>query len=199
MPDEGAHVALAAHNIDVLAPFARKGIPIIGVEPSCLLMIREEYPKLVPGDDAKMIAESCYTIEEFLAEVAVDEDGNSLLEFTDQTRKMLLHGQCLQKSGSGTHSAKKTLTYPDNYDIAEIPIAGCCGMAGSNGYECENYPRSIEAAEELLAPTIRDSGDEIEIAASGMSCRQQIEHLTGRKARHPVILLREALRDKIES
>jgi succinate dehydrogenase/fumarate reductase iron-sulfur protein len=188
----------ARHNIEVLAPFARRGVPIVGVEPSCLLMIREEYPILVPGDDARMIAEHCYTIEEFLAEVAVDEDGNPTLEFTDQTRKMLLHGQCLQKAGSGTQSAKKVLTSPDNYDISEIPVAGCCGMAGSHGYEAEHYSRSIEAAEELLAPTIRDAGDDTVIVAAGMSCRQQIEHCTGRKARHPVILLREALKDKNE-
>jgi succinate dehydrogenase/fumarate reductase iron-sulfur protein len=183
----------AKHNLEVLLPYAEKGIPIVGVEPSCLLMIKEEYPRLVPGPEARLVSEQCYTIEDFLANVAVDDQGKSVLQFEGEDQKLLVHGHCHQKALIGMQSEEKALTFVDGFQFQEIP-SSCCGMAGSHGFETENYERSIVAAEEILAPAIRESGDDVAIVASGTSCRQQIEHTTGRKAQHPVILLHEALK-----
>jgi Fe-S oxidoreductase len=180
--------ANAQQNIALLAPYAKRGIPIIGCEPSCILTIRHEYPKLVPGQDAETVAAQTYTLEEFIAQHADDLN----LCFTDKPQKLLLHGHCHQKALVGTAPALKALTLPANYEIEEIP-SGCCGMAGSNGFECEHYDRSLQAAEAQLLPAVRQAGPDVTIVAAGVSCRQQISHGAGRKAVHPAIVLRDAL------
>ncbi len=184
--------ANAEHNIALLTPYARAGIPIIGIEPSCLLTIRADYPKLVPGKDSALVAQQCMTIEEFLAQHALDDNGEPSLKFSEQPRQLLLHGHCHQKALIGTQPAIQALTMPKAFDVQEIP-SGCCGMAGSNGFECEHYERSLEAAEEVLLPAVRAAGPAVEVVASGISCRQQIAHGTDRKARHPAEVLSEAL------
>ncbi|MFQ5856673.1 MAG: 2Fe-2S iron-sulfur cluster-binding protein [Anaerolineae bacterium] len=187
--------ANAEHNVGLLAPYAKRGIPIIGCEPGCLLTIREEYPTLVPGEDAQVVASQTYTLEEFLAERAVTNGGEPALSFTDEARELVLHGHCHQKALVGTGPALKVLSLPASYEVAEIP-SGCCGMAGSNGFECEHYERSLQAAEETLLPAVREAGADVEIVAAGISCRQQIAHGTGRTARHPALVLRDALLTK---
>ncbi len=180
----------AGHNLALLEPYAREGVPIVGIEPSCLLTLQADYPKLVPGDAADLVAANTYTIEEFLAEQAA-ADGAGLV-FSGQGRQLLLHGHCHQKALVGTGPAKAALSLPPGYSVTEIP-SGCCGMAGSNGFECEHYDRSVGAAEEVLLPAVRNAGADVEIVAAGISCRQQIAHLSARNARHPVLVLREAL------
>lgn len=184
--------AHATDNVRVLAPYAERGIPIVGCEPSCVLTIRKDYPELVPGDAAKVVAEHTYTLEEFLAARAAA--GDLALRFTDEPRTLLLHGHCHQKALGGTGPALSALRLPSGYQVEEIP-SNCCGMAGSNGYECEHYERSMQAAELALLPAVRAASGSTEIAAAGISCRQQIAHGTGRRARHPALLLRDALRD----
>jgi len=182
----------ARHNLSVLARFARQGIPIIGCEPSCLLTIREEYPELVPVEDAQLVAAQTYTLEEFLAQQS--ESGKLNLKFTDQPQRLLVHGHCHQKALIGMQPALRALSLPENYEVQEIPTT-CCGMAGSNGFECEHYERSMQAAEVALLPAVREADPDIDIVAAGVSCRQQIAHGAGRAARHPALILRDALCD----
>lgn len=183
--------ANARYNVEVLAPFAAHGLPIIGCEPSCLLTIREEYPKLVDDEKAALVAAQTYTLEEFLA--AEVEKGNLNLTFTTEEREVLVHGHCHQKALIGMAPALTALSLPPNYHVHEIPTT-CCGMAGANGYECEHYERSLAAAEVSLLPAVREASAATEIVAAGLSCRQQIAHGAGRKARHPALVLRDALR-----
>jgi len=183
--------ANAEHNVRVLAPYAERGLPIVGCEPSCLLTIREEYPELVKDDRATLVAEQTYTLEEFLAEQ--EKNGTLELEFTAKERQVLVHGHCHQKALVGMEPALKVLCLPSNYHVREIPTT-CCGMAGANGYECEHYERSMEAAEASLLPAVRAAAPDVELVAAGLSCRQQIAHGTGRQARHPALVLRDALR-----
>jgi Fe-S oxidoreductase len=182
--------ANAEHNIKVLAPYAERGVPIIGCEPSCLLTIRDDYPELVPGEAADKIAAATYTLEEFVAQ----EVEAGALTFTDGARKVLLHGHCYQKSLVGTEPAKTALGLPASYEVEEIP-SGCCGMAGSFGYEKEHYDLSQQIGELVLLPAVREAGEDVEIVAAGLSCRQQIAHGTGREARHPALALRDALKE----
>jgi Fe-S oxidoreductase len=186
----------AEHNIELLAPYAERGIPIVGCEPSCLLTLRIEYPKLVSSETAKVVAEQCYTLEEFLT---IQHDNGDLgLKFTNEHRKFLLHGHCHQKALVGIEPLKTSLKLPEKFEVSEIPST-CCGMAGSNGYECEHYDQSIRAAEVTLFPAVREAGPEVEIIASGFSCRAQIAHGTERRARHPALVLRDALTNGRES
>ncbi len=180
----------AEQNVQLLAPYAKHGIPIIGCEPSCLLIIREDYPSLLGTPDADVVSKQTYTLEEFLVELA--DKGELNLEFTDEKRELLLQGHCHQKALIGIEPTLKALSLPPNYSVKEIPTT-CCGMAGANGYECEHYDRSIQAAEESLLPAVRQAGPNIEIVADGISCRQQIAHGAGRKARHSAVILRDAL------
>jgi succinate dehydrogenase/fumarate reductase iron-sulfur protein len=182
--------ANAGHNLRLLLPYAERGVPIIGCEPSCLLTIREDYPKLVPGESARKVAAQTFTLEEFLAEQS--RAGKLRLKFTQESRKLLVHGHCHQKALVGMAPSLSALRLPRNYEVNEIPTT-CCGMAGSNGFERENYERSMQAAEVSLLPSVRQAADDVEIVAAGISCRQQIRHGTTRQARHPALVLRNAL------
>jgi FAD/FMN-containing dehydrogenase/Fe-S oxidoreductase len=183
----------AQDTIDRLAPLAEQDIPIVGLEPSCLLSIRDEYYYLLPHDQrrVKLVAEQCYTFEEFMAKL--DDEGELNLDFTDESRAILLHGHCHQKALVGTGPSKRALTLPSGYSVAEVD-SGCCGMAGSFGYEAEHYDISLAMAERRLLPAVRKQSQETIIAAAGVSCRQQIKHGTGKQALHPVEILRAALR-----
>jgi Fe-S oxidoreductase len=177
--------------VNRLAPYAHAGIPIVGLEPSCLLTLRDEYLYLLPDDPhVKLVAENAYSFEEFIAQLA--DNGELNLEFTDESRDILLHGHCHQKALVGTGPSHRTLALPANYHVTEVD-SGCCGMAGSFGYEAEHYDISIKMAERRLLPAVRDAAEETLIVASGVSCRQQIKHGTGRQALHPAEVLRDAM------
>ena len=182
--------AHARYNVDRLHAFVDQGVPVIGCEPSCLLTFRDEYPEFCQDERAKRIAENSYMIDEFLA--MLHDKGELDLPFTALQKKVLFHGHCHQKSLVGTGSSMTALGLPPGYEV-ELINSGCCGMAGSFGFEKEHYDVSMSIGEQVLFPTIRDRGPEWEVAVMGVSCRQQVEHGTGRPARHLVEVLRDAL------
>jgi Fe-S oxidoreductase len=153
-----------------------------------LLTIRDDYPDLVANDDARLVADHTYMLEEFLV-----ANGRHFT-FHNEERHILLHGHCHQKALVGIGPSKAALSLPPNYHVQEIP-SGCCGMAGSFGYEAEHYKLSLQIGELTLLPAVRAAAADAEIVAAGISCRQQIAHTTGRIARHPALVLREALSD----
>ena len=180
----------ARHNIAVLLPYAQRGIPVLGIEPSCILTLREDYLDLVPGADATLVAQQALTIEEFLYQL--HRRGELDLEFTTAQKRLLLHGHCHQKALVGTTPALTVLRLPPAYEVQEIP-SGCCGMAGSFGYEAEHYDISMSIGSQRLFPAVKAADPGVEIVADGISCRQQISHATGRQPRHVVEVLWEAV------
>jgi len=184
----------AAHNVALLAPYARQGIPIIGVEPSCILTIRDEYPDLVPGEDAKLVAQQSITIDEFLADLLAREP--DALHFHAPDRPVYVHGHCHQKALVGTRPTLDALRAA-GFQVEEIP-SGCCGMAGSFGYEMEHFDLSLKIAEDRLLPTLREAPEDAIIVADGTSCRHQIADLSDREGVHLVEVLAAALVDPME-
>jgi Fe-S oxidoreductase len=180
----------ARHNLRVLAPLAAKGWPILGLEPSCLLTLRDDYLDLVPGSEARLVADHAFMLEEFL--VGLSRTGELELPFTGTAKNILVHGHCQHKALGGTSDTVAVLNLPPNYHAVEID-SGCCGLAGSFGYEKEHYDLSMKIGEERLFAAIRAADPTVEIAAAGTSCRHQIADGTGRTARHWTELLVEAL------
>ncbi len=186
----------AQHNIPLLAPYATRGIPIVGCEPSCIAMLVDEYPDLMPGEAADAIASVTFLLEEYLVQLA---KGDHLeLDFDSTPRHVLFHGHCQQKASFGTEATRQMLELIPNCRVEEVE-SSCCGMAGSFGYEKEHYDLSIKLAEMSLAPAIRNADAETIICAAGTSCREQIEHTTGKSALHPIEVLAGALRIKNET
>ncbi|MFW6184995.1 MAG: heterodisulfide reductase-related iron-sulfur binding cluster, partial [Chloroflexota bacterium] len=182
--------AAARDTVEKLAPFARQGIPIVGLEPSCLLSLRDEYLSLLPGDeDVQVVAQQALTFEECVAQEA--DAGQLTLDFRQETRELLLHGHCHQKALVGTEPTKRALSLP-GHTVREVD-SGCCGMAGSFGYEAEHYDISLRMGERRLLPAAREAAPETMIVAPGTSCRHQIAHGAGRRAYHPAEVLRESL------
>jgi Fe-S oxidoreductase len=180
--------AVAAGNVARLASAARRGQAIVGLEPSCLLTLRDEYPELVRTDDARLVARQSFLLEEFLQrEWATGERPR----FAAHGRAALLHGHCHQKALVGTAPTVAVLKAA-GYEVREVD-AGCCGMAGSFGFEAEHYELSVKIAERRLAPAVRAVPADVAVCAPGISCRQQVEHTTGRAPKHPAELLWEAL------
>ncbi len=185
---------IANKNVSLLSALINDETPLVGIEPSAILSFRDEYPELVDHhlvDDAKKLAKNTFTIEEFIAK-EFDLGHIKANAFTENQAKILYHGHCQQKSIASTASALKILQIPTNYKASEIK-SGCCGMAGSFGYEKEHYDVSMKVGELVLFPSIRKSGDSTIIAASGTSCRHQIADGTQRSALHPVEVLYHAL------
>ena len=182
--------AAAVDCIEKLSPFAEQGIPIVGLEPSCLLTLRDELLMLVPDDPrGPVIAKNAFLFEEFIAKLA--EAGELDLKFKQAADKVLLHGHCQQKALVGTGPSKQTLGAA-GCEVDEVD-SGCCGMAGSFGYEAEHYDISQAMGERRLLPAVREAGEQTTIVAAGVSCRQQIKHGTSRQALHPAEVLREKL------
>jgi Fe-S oxidoreductase len=190
----GEAARLAEHNIALLAPYARKGIPIVGCEPSCMTMLVDEYPDLVSNEDAKTVAELSMPLDIFLEREI--EAGNVDLTFDNVARKVLFHGHCHQKAVFGVESTLALLRRIPNCIVEQVD-SGCCGMAGSFGYEAEHYDLSIQLAEMSLAPAVRAAAADTFICVPGTSCRDQIEHTTGRRALHPIEVLAGALKSEI--
>ena len=178
-------------NIDALHAYAERGISIVGCEPSCLLTLRDEYPEFVADQRAQTVAENSFLIDEFLAQAHAA--GRLDLQFTDLSKQVLFHGHCHQKAITGTASAMSVLNMPPGYQ-AELINAGCCGMAGSFGFEKEHYDISMQIGGLSLFPAIEAKPD-WEVAVMGVSCRQQVEHGANRRARHFIEVLRDAVVD----
>ncbi len=181
-------------NIVKLSSIVDANHPLVGIEPSAILTFRDEYPDLCDDallETAKLLAANSFTIEEFLVrEIA---KGNIKPEqFSNEPKKISLHGHCQQKAVGSLQSTVQVLTLPARYTVEVIP-SGCCGMAGSFGYEKEHYDISMKIGELVLLPAVRNASAETIIAAPGTSCRHQIKDGTGKKALHPVEVLWEAL------
>ena len=182
--------ANATYNIEKLSPYVQQGIPIVGVEPSCVLTFRDEYPSLVDEPRAERLAKHVLMIEEFL--VRLHDAGRLALPLTTAVKSVLLHGHCHQKALIGSSPSLQVLKMLPGAEVEEVD-SGCCGMAGSFGYEKEHYDLSLAIGERRLFPAIRSTGDDCTIVAAGVSCRQQIAHGTGRRAKHLVEVLADAL------
>ncbi|MFD2202444.1 FAD-binding and (Fe-S)-binding domain-containing protein [Shivajiella indica] len=185
----------AEANVKTFRDKVSGNTPLVGIEPSAILSFRDEYPRLVRKEyleDAKKIKSHTLLIDEFLGrEIAA---GNITPEsFTQDSKHIKLHGHCHQKALSSLTWTQKVLSLPRHYTVEIIP-SGCCGMAGSFGYEAEHYELSMQIGEMVLFPAVRNSKESIDIAAPGTSCRHQIWDGTGKKAKHPVEILWDALK-----
>ncbi|WP_040400671.1 FAD-binding and (Fe-S)-binding domain-containing protein [Cecembia lonarensis] len=182
-------------NVRIFADLVDGNSPLIGIEPSAILSFKDEYPRLVSPElveKAKKLKFHTQLIDEFLGkEIAngnITEDA-----FTEESRLIKLHGHCHQKALSSLNWTQKLLSLPKNYNVQLIP-SGCCGMAGSFGYEEEHYELSMQIGEMVLFPAVREASENTLIAAPGTSCRHQIADGTGKKALHPVEILYQALK-----
>lgn len=186
--------SLAEKNISFLKNHVTKENILVGTEPSALLTFRDEYPRLVNPDlkeDAKKIQANAFLIDEFLSD-EIQAGKISKDSFSNESKTILLHGHCHQKALSDVGHAVRILSLPRNYKVKVMP-SGCCGMAGSFGYEKEHYEVSMKIGELVLFPAVRNAEKETIIAAPGTSCRHQIFDGTNVKAKHPVEILFEAL------
>jgi Fe-S oxidoreductase len=185
---------LAEDNVTLLSKLISKDRPLVGIEPSTILSFRDEYPELVKEElikAAQDLAKNTLTIEEFIAK-EFDKGNITEKQFSEESKQIKFHGHCQQKALSGTAATQKMLSIPKNYQVEEIP-SGCCGMAGSFGFEKEHYDLSMKVGDLVLFPAIRKAKESVIIAASGTSCRHQIADGTDRKALHPVEILWEAV------
>jgi Fe-S oxidoreductase len=177
----------AEFNVRQLYPFVAAGYSIVGCEPSCILTFRDEYPDLVKDSHVGHVAKASYLLEEFI--VKEKQAGRWKLEFNRQATKALIHGHCHEKALIGSRYLKEALALA--YPVEEID-SGCCGMAGSFGYEKEHYDISIAIGRRRLFPAVENNPNAL-VVAPGISCRQQVEHATGRRALHPAEALVKAL------
>ncbi|MDO6430599.1 FAD-linked oxidase C-terminal domain-containing protein [Flavitalea sp. BT771] len=185
---------IAASNVRLLSPLITEETPLIGIEPSAILTFRDEYPDLADDDwlaAAQKLAANSFLVDDFLAR-EIDKGNITSGQFISDTRQIQLHGHCQQKALTTVAGSVKLLSLPQNYSVKVIP-SGCCGMAGSFGYEKEHYDLSQKIGELVLLPTVRRQPEDVIIAAPGTSCRHQIKDGTGRKALHPVEVLYNAL------
>ena len=172
----------AQRNVALLAPHAKLGTPIVGTEPSCILTLRDEYLDLLPGDsDAEAVAGQVFMIDEFLAKLE-EEDDLGITWIEGRSPNVLFHGHCHQKALIGMEPSMQLLGNAGCK--ATESGAGCCGMAGSFGYEAEHYDVSRKIGEERLFPAVNATAPSTVVSIAGVSCRQQIEHFTGRKTKH---------------
>lgn len=188
--------SIAEENIQLLSPLVTDEVPLIGIEPSAILSFRDEYPVLVQQefqDRAKTLAQRALMIDEFF-EQQIDQATIDTKLFVENPQSIRLHGHCHQKALASLKPTIRMLQFPKGNRVRLIP-SGCCGMAGSFGYESEHYQISMEIGELVLFPAVRGETSDVLIAAPGTSCRHQIADGTGRRAWHPAEILRNACRD----
>jgi Fe-S oxidoreductase len=176
---------LARENVAKLVGHARRGVPIVGLEPSCLMTLVDEYRDFRIGPDADLVAKSAVLVDAFIA-----ENGGGL-EFTSQLRRVLLHGHCQQRALVGTAGTIAALKLVPGLEVTELD-SGCCGMAGSFGYELGHFEVSKALAERVILPAVA-ADPEARLVAPGFSCRSQVHGLADIEAVHPVELLAEAI------
>ena len=180
----------AEKNVALLARYADEKIPVVGCEPSCLLTLRDDYLDLVKGDKVEKVASNAWLVDELL--VAQAKAGKLVSPFRDKVKRALLHGHCHQKAHIGSAPSIAALELIPGCQVAEIN-SGCCGMAGSFGFEKEHYDISEKIGRERLFPAVDGADAETAIVVTGVSCRQQIGHFTTRQPRHVVEVLADAL------
>ena len=187
--DEARHEA--QRTIETLRPYVDKRIPIVGLEPSCLLTLRDEFTVMLPGTDTQALAARALLLEEFL----VNEQDAGTLKLPLRRvswRRALLHGHCHQKAFGVMPAVAQALRLVPELAV-DVIESSCCGMAGAFGYETEHYELSMKMGELGLLPAVRAAGEDIVIVADGTSCRQQIQHGAQRKAKHVARVLQSAL------
>jgi Fe-S oxidoreductase len=184
----------ATKNVQMLSGIVNDETPLVGIEPSCILSFRDEYPDIVPAemrDTAKQLAKNCLLFDEFIMR-EVEVGRISVEAFKEVSAEIYLHGHCHQKSLIGVGKCSEMLKLIPGVKVNVIP-SGCCGMAGSFGYEKEHYETSKAIGEMVLFPAVRkateDDHKQVIVAAPGTSCRQQILDCTGVKALHPIEIL----------
>lgn len=184
---------IANKNVALFSPIISENTPLIGIEPSAILTFRDEYLRLSRDKEkAEELSKNVFTIEEFFKKEITSGKINSE-QFSDVEKSIKIHGHCHQKSLSSIEATFVMLNLPKNSKVA-IYNSGCCGMAGSFGYEKEHYQISMQMGEDTLFSKIRSTAETTEIAAAGTSCRHQIFDGTKRKALHPVTILRNCLK-----
>jgi Fe-S oxidoreductase len=183
--------AEAQRMIEALRPYFQNQVPIIGLEPSCLLTMRDELKVLLPGDDSNALAAQAQLLEEFLA--AESDSGRLGLTLKPaRWRRALLHGHCHQKAFGVMAAVERSLRLVPQLQVQTIE-SSCCGMAGAFGYEAEHFDLSLRMAELNLLPAVRAAGDDTVVVADGTSCRHQIRDGAGREALHVARLLESCL------
>ncbi len=185
---------LAKQNVAIFKSWINNDVALIGIEPSAILSFRDEYPRLVDESEvnsAKKLAQNCFIIDEFIAQ-EIQKGNITSKQFTTATKQIKLHGHCHQKALSSVDSSIQLMSLPENYHVENIP-SGCCGMAGSFGYEKEHFEVSMQIGELVLFPSVRNASSDTIIAAPGTSCRHQIKDGTQKLALHPVEILFDAL------
>ena len=176
--------------LDALAPYVAAGTPIVGLEPSCLLTLRDEFPAILPGAETKALADRARLFEELVeSERAVGRFELTLAPMEGRTA--LLHGHCHQKAFAAVGAAVKALQLIPGLTV-ETFDSTCCGMAGSFGYEAEHYEMSLKIGELGVLPKIRAAPVNTILVAGGTSCRHQIADAAGREARHLIRILDDA-------
>ncbi|KRD58637.1 FAD-binding protein [Flavobacterium sp. Root935] len=180
-------------NINIFKDLISSNAPLIGIEPSAILTFRDEYLRLASDkENAERISQNAFTIEEFFKKEIID--GKITPDsFSEETKEIKIHGHCHQKSLSSVEATFAMLNLPKNNTVT-IYNSGCCGMAGSFGYEKEHYKVSMQMGEDTLFPKVRNTAANVKIAAAGTSCRHQIYDGTKREAQHPVSILRSCLK-----
>ena len=183
--------AEARRMLTALKPYVARGVPVIGLEPSCLLTLRDEFKSMIPGEESNALAESALLLEEFLAQQ--HQAGTLSLKLKPlSARHALVHGHCHQKAFGTMTAMQQTLALIPELEV-EVIDSGCCGMAGAFGYEADHYGVSMKMAELSLLPGIRTSSKETLLIANGTSCRHQIRDGAQRESRHIACVLQEAL------
>jgi FAD/FMN-containing dehydrogenase/Fe-S oxidoreductase len=183
----------AAKNVEAFLPYALRGVPIVGIEPSCLLTFRDEYPDLLRSDSAGIVAGQTFLLDEQLVKLANEEPQLVAGVFrSDMQREVLLHAHCHQKAIVGPEPTLQALRLVPGYKVSLVETS-CCGMAGSFGFEAEHYEISRAMGNLRLFPAVENAAPDTEIAITGVSCRQQIGHFTSRRPRHAIEVLADAL------
>ncbi len=180
--------AEARRTLEALQPWVARGVPVVGLEPSCLFSFRDEFAAMLPGADA--LARNAYLFEEFMAAEA--EAGRLTLKLNPMAGAALLHGHCHQKAFGAMPAVERVLGLIPGLQVRTVETS-CCGMAGSFGYEAEHYDVSMKMAELSLLPAVRAASEATVLVADGTSCRQQISHGAGRQALHVARILASAL------
>ena len=180
----------ARRTLEALRPFVANGLPILGLEPSCLFTMRDEFESMLPGEPARALARHAMLFEEFLAQEA--DAGRLKLALKPVAKKALLHGHCHQKAFGAMGAVEKALRMVPELEVGTVE-SSCCGMAGSFGYEAEHFNVSMKMGEANLLPAVRKAAADTLIVADGTSCRHQIADGTGRQAVHVAQVLAQAL------
>ncbi len=189
MLDEAAEEA--QRTLAALAPIARRGSWIVGLEPSCLYTLRDEFQALLPGEDARVVAERAVLLDEFLDREWVEGRELPFSSKSDNDQSVFVHGHCHQKAFGGMHASLSMLERAGR--IPNLIESSCCGMAGAFGYHTEHYETSIQMGELSLFPAVRETPPDALIVANGTSCRAQIQDGTDRASVHTAVVLAEAL------